>query len=46
MSQVTPQKDKVISYVDDLEKISFLNPPLLDTRAMVLEEIENLQYPA
>jgi hypothetical protein len=43
---VAPQKAKVISYVDDFEKISFLEPPLPDTRTMVREEIEKLQYPA
>ena len=44
-SQVTPQKAKVISYVDDFEKTSFLEPPA-DTRTTVQEEIEKLQYPA
>lgn len=36
----------MISYVDDFEKISFLEPPLPDTRTIVREEIERLQYPA
>ena len=36
----------MISYVDALEKISFLEPPPPDTRTIVREEIERLQYPA
>ena len=47
---MTPQKAKVISYVDDFEKISpqisFLEPPPPDTATIVREEIERLQYPA